>query len=41
VLAFGGLRFMLRSVLFIKVMIFCRVGFLLRRLVVLSRGASQ
>src|SRR3981189_2645445 len=31
-LAFGGLRFILRSVLFIKVMIFCRVGFLLRRL---------
>ena len=39
-LAFGGLRFILRSVLFIKVMIFCRVGFLLRRLVVVSRGAS-
>ena len=39
-LAFRGLRFILRSVLFIKVMIFCRVGFQLRRLLVVSRGAS-
>ena len=41
VLVFRGLRFILPSVLFIKVMFFCRVGFLPRRLVVLSRGASQ
>jgi len=39
--AFRGLRFVLQGVLFIKVMIFCRVGFLLRRFVVVSRGASQ
>jgi len=41
VLAFRGLRFILRNVLFTKVMIFRRVGFLLRRLVVVSRCASQ
>ena len=41
VLGFRGLRAILRRVLFIKVMIFCRVGFRLRSLVVVSRGASQ
>jgi hypothetical protein len=41
VTAFGGLRFVVRSMLFIKVMILDRVGLVLVRLVVVLRGASQ
>jgi len=40
-LAFGGLRFVMRSMLLIHVMIFGRVVLLPLRLVVVSRGASQ
>jgi len=41
VTTFGGLRFVTRSMVFIKVMIFDRVGLVLLRLVLVSRGASQ
>jgi hypothetical protein len=41
VTAIGGLRFVVRNMLFINVMIFDGVGLVLLRLVTVLRGASQ